>query len=300
MVESELLAALGQDKMQKIHENLPNYIAEGQKGSSSGPIFEALQVLSSLSDFVEFKGSMLAKKREMAGEGNIAFNEHIQVFDVPEVLDRIQNMNAEGTDLAGWDQLINETHTAAWMKKTEGAGTLMRTTIHVPLKPAEFIEMMTTRDPEFPTYMEMFQSNEVVHDWGPEDCVFRRKNNFPWAMRYVMAVPDFLYVRVVTKSNWPEEGMHSLALIPYDIEKNVCAEKMGILKLKCGSAVEDPEDEDGCIFTMLDSLDQGYVPDFALKMLWKNTMVSMLLKTAVKFKESAVYERFLQRQEEQK
>ena len=178
------------------------------------------------------------------------------------------------------------------MKKTEAAGTLIRTTIHLPLKPRELVEMFTSRDPELPTYMEMFQSSEVVHDWGPEDCVFKRKNNFPWAMRYVMAVPDFLYVRVVIKFNWPAEGMHSLALIPYDIEKNVCAEKIGILKLKAGSVVDDPEDEDGCIFTMLDSLDAGYVPDFALKMLWKNTMISMLNKTALKFKTSGVYERF--------
>lgn len=58
---------MGDEKYAKLEEGLAKYISEEKKNESTLEVFEALDVLSSLVDFIIFKKVMLAKKAEIAG-----------------------------------------------------------------------------------------------------------------------------------------------------------------------------------------------------------------------------------------
>lgn len=67
MVESAIKNKIGDEKMKKIEMGLPEYIKVEEKASKqrSSEVYEAIEILSALSDFEEFKSIMLAKKSEL-------------------------------------------------------------------------------------------------------------------------------------------------------------------------------------------------------------------------------------------
>ncbi len=70
MVESEIQAKMGAEKYERLENGLANYInkeKDKEAANKSQEIFEALEVLNSLSDFQVFKKIMLAKKSDLEG-----------------------------------------------------------------------------------------------------------------------------------------------------------------------------------------------------------------------------------------
>ena len=68
MVEAEIKAQMGEEKLKKIEIGIKDYINTDRKGKTSQEIYEAIEILSSLGDFLEFKKVMLIKKAEANGE----------------------------------------------------------------------------------------------------------------------------------------------------------------------------------------------------------------------------------------
>ena len=71
MVEAELKGKLGPEKLQKVVSGLKDYIKRSyKKRKQTKEIFEAIEVLSSLGDFKEFKNVMLDEKKRRLNGGN--------------------------------------------------------------------------------------------------------------------------------------------------------------------------------------------------------------------------------------
>ena len=70
MVESQIKEELGEEKLNRIEMGIKDFISGNSKVAKSAEVYEAIEVLSSLGDFEEFKKVMLAyKEGERAGSG---------------------------------------------------------------------------------------------------------------------------------------------------------------------------------------------------------------------------------------
>lgn len=82
---------------------------------------EAIEVLSSLGDFVRFKEVMLAMKEELKGGGsgealNIINKAIMPVMDVQEHMDKIEVLMKEASVDDGWNQMLNDPGASAYTK----------------------------------------------------------------------------------------------------------------------------------------------------------------------------------------
>lgn len=57
-----------------------------------------------------------------------------------------------------------------------------------------------------------------MKDWGPNDKVAKYKMDLPWALQYIMSMPDELMIRFISKKDWPEADSIAYAIVPYDME----------------------------------------------------------------------------------
>ena len=68
MVETTIREKIGDEKLKKIEIGLKDYIKVDAKSAQRSPeIYEAIEILSALGDFMEFKKIMIAKKYELEG-----------------------------------------------------------------------------------------------------------------------------------------------------------------------------------------------------------------------------------------
>ena len=62
MVEGYVKEAIGEEKLHKIELGIPDYVKGKRKSKNSKEVMDAIEILSSLGDFVEFKKVMLEWK----------------------------------------------------------------------------------------------------------------------------------------------------------------------------------------------------------------------------------------------
>ena len=60
---------------------------------------------------------------------------------------------------------------------------------------------------------------ETIKQEGDEKLV-KITPDAPWAFKYLMGVPDEVTVKMITRKNFPQEGLFAFAVIPFDIVKN--------------------------------------------------------------------------------
>ena len=102
---------MGEEKLKKIEIGIKDYINTDRKGKTSQEIYEAIEILSSLGDFMEFKRVMLAKKAEANGEEPVPGGLSIinkGVMDVQEFMDRLGPLASEASATDGWTEILNE------------------------------------------------------------------------------------------------------------------------------------------------------------------------------------------------
>jgi len=135
---------------------------------------------------------------------------------------------------------------------------------------------------------ESVKSKLKVKDWGPDDFVLEFIIDIPWALKYMMSIPDILTTRVVLKKDFPTPGSHNYLLIPYDMEKGQCVETMGGMKIKSGCISPHPTDPNKCILVSCDSFSLGMMPDFAVKAMLKTKAIGPIQEKIAKFKKSQI------------
>jgi len=278
LVEAKMTGEIGAEKMQKIELGLNEYIKRDRKGGQSQEVMEAIEVLSALGDFNEFKAIMLAKKAEMNGEGggaalNIINKGVLPVLDVKEHMDKIEGLMKEASVEDGWTNLINDPGATAYLKTLEDGDTVMRITCELDLKPEHCFAMFTTTNDDMLTWYTDLKKLEVVEEFTPDDKLTKWTLNLSWALQYIMSIPEVITIRLVTRKNWPEENHFAYCTIPYDSEKNIPVEQYGPIKIESGCVMPHPEDPNKCILSTLDKADFKYMPDFAIKMLIRKEMI---------------------------
>ena len=96
-------------------------------------------------------------------------------------------------------------------------------------------------------------------------------------------------MRVTTRENWPQENAFAYVIIPHDEEKRVAVEEIGPIKIATGVVLPHPDDENKCIFNILEKANLKYVPNFALKALLKKEVLGKFSVMVVNFKKSDTY-----------
>ena len=169
LIEGLLAEKLGIEKLTKIGNSIGEYIKEASTNSNkTKEVYEALEVLNILSDFQEFKKTMLTEKEGMAGGKGEMKMINAGVLGVAEHMDRIEAlMKDANTD--GFEQILDLEGLAAWTTKSEDGSTIMRIQIEMPLKPHECFEMVTTASKERSDWQPEMKKIEVLEEFAPGD-----------------------------------------------------------------------------------------------------------------------------------
>lgn len=86
-------------------------------------MFEAIEILSTLGDFLMFKSVMLAKKSELeaTGEGKLKIIDKgiVEVDSIPEFMEKLSKLKEDAATADGWDQLLDDPVAAGWTMQNE-------------------------------------------------------------------------------------------------------------------------------------------------------------------------------------
>ena len=121
-------------------------------------VLEAIEVLSSLGDFLQFKEVMIAKKAQMNGEDvgkalDVLKNKNLgmmEVVDIQAHMDKIAELTKAVDQADGWNELINEGGATGHTKQMEDGDTALRVTAELDLAPKYAIEMFMAGNDEMP------------------------------------------------------------------------------------------------------------------------------------------------------
>ena len=149
IVEALMTEAIGEEKMQKIELGLNEYIRRDRKGNTQAEVLEAIEVLSSLGDFVKFKEVMLAMKTEMSGGGS---SEALQILnkglmpamDVQVEMGKVEYLVKEASAEDGWTQVLNDPGVSAFTKTLDDGDKVLRCNCELELPPKHVYLMFTT------------------------------------------------------------------------------------------------------------------------------------------------------------
>jgi hypothetical protein len=205
---------------------MPAFLEAGKNSETlTVEIYDAIEILSSLGNFENFKSSMIAKKNAMEGlTGNHEIKE-IGVVEMGEVMESMKQLRAAGENLEGWAKLIDNPLEACWTKLQENGDSILRCTFTVDMHPALLLESFVNNTPKSYEFWPEIKSKKVEKDWGPNDFVVTYDLDLPWAMRYIMSFPTSLTLHIVSEKDFPTEGCYGYSCVPYDIKTNKNTEK---------------------------------------------------------------------------
>eukprot|EP00928_Gymnodinium_smaydae_P024725 TRINITY_DN19924_c0_g4_i1.p1 TRINITY_DN19924_c0_g4~~TRINITY_DN19924_c0_g4_i1.p1 ORF type:complete len:309 (-),score=66.27 TRINITY_DN19924_c0_g4_i1:189-1115(-) len=268
---------------QLLLDGLQAYQAGGHTPSEK--VAEAIDILTSLVDFEAFKGTMLAKKAARA-----AGETHLEAFkgvvSVDGVLDRTAELTAAANEQEGWQLIVEEPQCVFYTKPGPNGSTYLRYTMTADIRSEQFFDMMTDYSPESVQWRDRIRSTTILHDYGPDDKVIQQELDLPWAMRYVMSIPDKMAVRIVSRRNWPSATDYAYAAVPFDVENNVCVESMGMLKIKTGVVSPHPTNPSQCTLTGMDLADLGIIPSWGLGFMLKKMSLPMIATMVDNYKKA--------------
>ena len=171
MVEAEIKAQMGEEKLKKIEVGIKDYINVDRKGKQSVEIYEAIEILCSLGDFLEFKKVMIAKRRQANGEAESGSMQMMGsgVIDVAEFMDRLETLKAEAAETDGWVPVLNEGNLGAWSKEIEGGNSLLRCTMKIDnCTPLEAFHMMLYPGDRSEWQPEV-KASEILEQYSEDD-----------------------------------------------------------------------------------------------------------------------------------
>jgi len=153
-------------------------------------VLEAIEVLSALGDFVDFKEVMLAKKAEMNGEEpgaalNMLKNKNlgfIPVMDVQQHMNKIEILMKEADAEDGWHELLNEGQAKAYSKVMEDGDKVLRLLVQLDLPPRLCLAMFATTNDDMMTWYTDLKKLEVLEEFGEGDILTRWTLNLSWAI----------------------------------------------------------------------------------------------------------------------
>ena len=72
--------------------------------------------------------------------------------------------------------------------------------------------------------MEIAKKVEVLDVINEDEQLVRMTLNIPWAVQYVMNIPETYTIRLCRRFNWPAENHYTYTTFPYDEVKQEVVE----------------------------------------------------------------------------
>jgi hypothetical protein len=82
-----------------------------------------------------------------------------------------------------------------------GDNTLLRSTIHIDLKPDEAFAMMENTSQDCTNWKPIISCETLTQNG--EEKVFKGTPDVAWAIRYIMGVPEYATLKMVARKNFP-------------------------------------------------------------------------------------------------
>jgi len=226
-------------------------------------------------------------KRNAARAGKQQITEFKGALDIEDAITRAGQLSQAASEADGWQMLVDEDGMIMMVKPQEGSSaTFLRYTMAIPLPIEQAVDCMVNFSPESMNWRDRVKSLRVVKMFSPDDQVYVYEPDLPTLVAWAMSMPDTMCIRMVKRTNWPSQGEHAYACVPYDIENDICLESMGVLKIKTGILSAHPSDPvnqsmlTGCDLADLPSM----LPYFALAMMMKKMVPSQITSQCEKYK----------------
>lgn len=290
-VEDQIAAELGQARLEAILARVEAYVLSDAHEKTAA-IAEALNILSSMANFEEFKQTMLLKKKELSEGGGelLAVGGGSVILDVEDELNKCADL-VDASSEGGWRMLTESEEISVWVKDGGVGKRFVRGSIAIDLPVHLCVEMMMMFGPEALEWNDRISSLEIISDFGPDDRIIEIGMKIPWVVKYMMSMPDKMCLRMVTRRNYPNPGEWSYLVLPYDRERAHAVEEMGPLKVKSGVVSPHPSgDANRSVVYSLDSLGTS-MPEWGLAMLMKTMLKGEMKKRSTAFIKSSHYQR---------
>lgn len=226
---------------------------------------------------------MLAKKAAKHA-GGVALADVKGVLDINEAINHTAELRKVASETDGWVLIVNEPNCVFYTKAGPECNTYLRYTVQLELPPHLAFECFADFSPESQAWRDKMANLTCVKDYGPNDQVVQYSMTLPWAVRYVMSLPETMCVRIVKRENWPEPGDFAYICAPFDLEKNAAVEEIGMLKTKSGVISPYATDPQMSMLTGCDLVNLGYMPSFGLPFLMKKLSLPQLAAQTAAFK----------------
>lgn len=152
MIEDQIKAKLGDEKMAKVEAGLAEFVSNNSADKTTKEVYDAIELLTSLGDFDQFKQLMLEQKslKNQTGDTGLQMiDKGVMTPDsIPEFMEKLTTLRNEAKASDGWVQLVDKPKLAAWTMQSEQGDTLMRSTIKVDLAPRLMFECMYSTEQE--------------------------------------------------------------------------------------------------------------------------------------------------------
>jgi len=283
-VEAQIAEALGEDQFQVLLSGLEAWQQSGgAQVAESEAIAEAVDVLTSLSDFQAFKATMLGKRAAKMAQ-HTELEGFKGLITVDGALDRTAELTAAANEADGWRLIVEEPNCVLYTKPGPDGDTYMRYSVTIDLAAGHLFECMMDVSEESMQWRDKVKALRTIHDYGPYDKVVRQEMDLPWALRYIMSVADGYTIRFVGRADWPSESNYSYAVIPFDVETNTCVESQGMLKIKSGVISPHPQDPSQSVLTGMDLANLGMMPSWGLGFLMKKLSLPQIAAMVANYK----------------
>merc|ERR1719174_2649302 len=226
-------------------------------------------------------------KRNAARAGKQSISEFTGALDIEDAITRAGQLSQAASEADGWQTLVDEDGLLMMLKQQDGGnGTYMRYTMAIPLPLQQAVDCMVNFTSESLNWRRRVTSIEAAKTFGPDDYAVMYGMDMPAMVAWAMGIPDKMCIRIVKRTDWPSQGHHAYACVPYDMENAVCLESMGPMKIKTGILSAHPKDPTNQ--TMLTGNDladlPSMLPNFALAMLMKRMIPSEMAVMCEKYK----------------
>ena len=129
--------------MNRIERGIKDYVKGNRKTNQSAEIYDAIEVLSSMGDFEDFKKVMLGYKAggTISGGGiNLEKKAVTAQIDVEGFMDKMEELNGDANTEDGWTEVLNSEKGCSYVRKTDSGDTLMRSTFKMNLTAEHAVE----------------------------------------------------------------------------------------------------------------------------------------------------------------
>ena len=205
-------------------------------------------------------------------------------ISVDSAINRTAELTANAREADGWNLAAAAPNWIFYTKPGPDGATYLRYTITFDIMAEHMFGLLTDCSPESIQWRERIRRITVVHDYGPDDKVIIQELDLPWAISYITSIPNEMALRIAGRAGWPTATDYAYAVLPFDLEDNICLESNGLLKIKTGVVSPLPNDHCKCTLTGMDLVDLSMVPSWGMRFILRHVSVPAFVSMVEEYK----------------